>query len=83
MKEKKEENLKLTRTEKKQIEQDVRDIAGITDLEAPVVLDFESVKITKPGKYVLDIPNLFSKERPLVYKLEDGKYIIDIASQKF
>ncbi len=83
MKEKKEENLNLTKTEKKQIEQDVRDIAGITDLEAPVVLDFESVKITKPGKYVLDIPNLFSKERPLVYKLEDGKYIIDIASQKF
>jgi predicted nucleic acid-binding Zn-ribbon protein len=83
MKNKKEENLKLTKSEKKQIEQDVRDIAGITDIEAPVVLDFESVKITKPGKYVLDIPNLFSKERPLVYKLEDGKYIIDIASQKF
>ena len=83
MKNKKEENLKLTKSEKKQIEQDVRDIAGITDIDAPVVLDFESVKITKPGKYVLDIPNLFSKERPLVYKLEDGKYIIDIASQKF
>ncbi len=83
MEKEKEENLNLTKTEKKQIEQDVRDIAGITDLEAPVVLDFESVKITKPGKYVLDIPNLFSKERPLVYKLEDGKYIIDISLQKF
>ena len=82
MKENKED-INLTKSEKKQIEQDVRDIAGIEDLDAPVVLDFESVKIIKPGKYVLDIPNLFSKERPLVYKLEDGKYIIDLASQKF
>jgi len=83
MKEQNKEKINLSKNEKKQIEKDVRDIAGITDLDAPVVLDFESVKITKPGKYVLDIPNLFSKKRPLVYKLEDGKYIIDLASQKF
>jgi len=82
LKENKEDKIELTKSEKTQIESDVRDIAGIEDLDAPVVLDFESVKITKPGKYVLDIPNLFSKKRPLVYKLEDGKYIIDLA-QKF
>ena len=81
MKENKED-INLTKSEKKQIEQDVRDIAGIEDIDAPVVLDFESVKIIKPGKYVLDIHNLFSKERPLVYKLEDGKYIIDLSLQK-
>jgi predicted nucleic acid-binding Zn-ribbon protein len=67
--------------EKKQIEQDVREIAGIEDEDAPVVLDFESVKILKPGKYVLDIVNLFNSDRPLVYKLEEGKYIIDLAAQ--
>ena len=78
----KEEDIDLNIVEKQQIEEDVRDIAGIEeDDEAPVVLDFESVKIIKPGKYVLDIANLFSKERPLVYKLEDGKYIIDIIAQ--
>ena len=71
----------LSSTEKKQIEQDVRDIVGIEDEETPIILDFESVKIIKPGKYLLDIGNLFSKKRPLVYKLEDGKYIIDLASQ--
>ena len=79
--ENKEEEINLTPTEKKQIEEDVRDIAGIQDEEAPIILDFESVKIIKPGKYILDIANLFSKERPLVYKLEDGKYIIDLAAQ--
>ncbi|MBS3084037.1 hypothetical protein J4423_04495 [Candidatus Pacearchaeota archaeon] len=47
-----------------------------------VILDFETVKVTSPGKYLLDIPNLFNKERPLVYKLEDGKYVIDLSTIK-
>ena len=70
----------LTAEDKKSMEQDVRDIAGIKEADAPVILDFETVKITGPGKYILDVPNLFSKKRPLVYKLEDGKYIIDLSS---
>ena len=70
----------LTSEDKTQIEQDVREIAGITETDAPVILDFETVKITGPGKYILDVPNLFSKKRPLVYKLEDGKYVIDLSS---
>lgn len=74
------EDLDLSSSDKKQIEKDVREIAGIEDIEAPVILDFESVKVLKPGKYILDIPNLFNKRRPLVYKLEDGKYVIDITS---
>jgi predicted nucleic acid-binding Zn-ribbon protein len=75
-----EEFIELSIEEKKQIEEDVRDIAGITDIEAPVVLDFESVKITRPGKYILDLPKLLSGYKPLVYKLEDGKYVIDLSS---
>ncbi len=71
----------LSPADKKQIEEDVRDIARIEDDEAPVILDFESVKILRPGKYLLDIQNLLSKKRPLIYKLEDGKYIIDLHSQ--
>lgn len=70
----------LTSDDKKNIEQDVREIMGVEDIEAPVILDLETVKVTSPGKYLLDIPNLFSKKRPLVYKLEDGKYVIDLAS---
>ena len=81
LKESREFESDLTKTEKEQIEQDFRDIIGIEDEDSPVVLDFETVKIIKPGKYILDIANLFSKERPLVYKLEDGKYFIDLTSQ--
>ncbi len=79
--EKKEEEIELTAVEKKQIETDVRDIAGVTDEDKPVFLDFESVKIVKPGKYLLDLGKLFAQEGPKIYKLEDGKYIIDLIAR--
>ena len=72
----------LTAEDKEHIEEDVREITGIEEIDAPVILDLETVKVTSPGKYLLDIPNLFSKERPLVYKLEDGKYVIDLSTIK-
>ena len=65
---------------KKQIEEEVREMAGIQEADAPVILDFESVRATSPGKYEIDVVNLFKKDRPLIYKLEEGKYIIDLAS---
>lgn len=65
--------------DKEQVERDVRDIAGLKDEEMPVFLDFESVRIVGPGKYVLDLGNLFATNKPRVYKLEDGKYIIDLS----
>lgn len=69
----------LSDEEKQQIEKDVRDIIGVDEKEeAPIVLDFESVKILKPGKYMIDLHNLFTKERPLVYTLEEGKYFLDL-----
>ena len=72
----------LTEKEKDQIEKDVRDISGLTNEEIPIFLDFESIKIIKSGKYLLDLPKLFSMDKPRVYKLEDGKYIVDLTSIK-
>ncbi|PIN75596.1 hypothetical protein COV18_02000 [Candidatus Woesearchaeota archaeon CG10_big_fil_rev_8_21_14_0_10_37_12] len=63
--------------QKKQMEEDVLDLVG-SDHSAPVVLDFESIRVTKPGQYELDLVKLF-KQDPLVFKLEEGKYIIDVA----
>ncbi|MBN2422136.1 hypothetical protein JXB41_02825 [Candidatus Woesearchaeota archaeon] len=69
---------KLTKKEKKQIESDVYDIIGIErKKDRPVVLDLESIRVLKPGKYELDLINLF-KDRPLIYKLDEGKYMIDL-----
>lgn len=70
----------LTPVEKKQMEKEVREIAGIKDAETPVFLDFESVTVVKPGKYMIDIGKLFELKKPRIYKLEDGKYIIDLTN---
>lgn len=72
----------IPQEEKKKIERDVREMAGIKEEDAPVILDFESIKIVGDGKFELDVVNLFRQDRPLVYKLEEGKYIIDLASGK-
>ncbi len=72
------EESKLTIKDKKQIEEDVFELVG-EDLsrDEPIVLDLESIKVKRPGQYELDLVHLFKGE-PLVVKLEDGKYMIDI-----
>lgn len=69
----------LSAKEKDEIEDDVRDIIGDVDDSKPIILDFESIRVKEPGKFEIDLVSLF-KRKPLVYKLDEGKYIIDIAS---
>ena len=76
-----EKTIELQEVDKKKVEKDIREIIGLEeDEETPVILDLESIRVTGPGKFELDIVNLFSKKRPLIFKLEEGKYIIDLAS---
>lgn len=79
------EGISLSDEDKQQIEQDIFDLVGSEiDRDQPVVLDLEAIRVLRPGKYELDLVHLFKKE-PLIFKLEDGKYMIDIAQsfQKF
>ncbi len=76
----KEKLIEIADEDKKKIEKDIREIVGIPEEDIPVILDIESVRITGVGKFEIDIVNLFNKKRPLIYKLEEGKYIIDLAS---
>lgn len=70
----------LSQEEKEEIEKDVLDlIGGQIEEDKPIILDFESIRIQEPGKYEIDLVDLF-KGKPLVYKLAEGKYIIDIIS---
>ena len=64
--------------QRQQIEDDVIGLVGREREDLPVVLDFESVHVTEPGKYELDLVKLF-QQAPLIFKMEDGKYIIDVA----
>ncbi len=71
--------VELDRADKKQIEKDIRELTGLDEEpDKPVILDVESIKVVRPGKFEIDIVNLFSRNRPIIYKLGEGKYIIDI-----
>ena len=78
----KEEPIEIPEKEKIKVERDIRDMAGIPDETTPVILDIESVRVLGEGKYEIDIVNLFSQKKPVIYKLEEGKYIIDLSSIK-
>lgn len=75
---KKVQAIELSKEDREQIEQDVFELVGSEiDKDQPVILDLEAIRVLRPGKYELDLVHLFKKE-PLIFKLEDGKYMIDI-----
>ncbi|RJQ15628.1 hypothetical protein C4573_05720 [Candidatus Woesearchaeota archaeon] len=70
---------KLSEEQKHMVMHDVYDLIGDEiDRDVPVVLDLESINIPEPGKYELDLVQLF-KKNPLIYKVGEGKYVIDLA----
>lgn len=71
--------IKLSQKERKQIQTDVLNLIGEEAKDRPVILDLENIRVLKPGQYEIDLVDLF-RGKPLVYKLEEGKYIIDLAS---
>lgn len=75
-----ENPIEIPMEDKKRVEKEIREIAGIMEDDIPVILDIESVRVTGAGKFEIDLVNLFNKKRPLIYKVEEGKYIIDLAS---
>ena len=69
----------LSDHEKTQMAQDVYDIMGVKELDKPVILDLENIRVVKPGQYEISLIDMFNK-KPVVYKVGDGKYIIDLVS---
>jgi predicted nucleic acid-binding Zn-ribbon protein len=69
----------LTVEDKQEIEQEVREIIGVDFEDRPIILDFESVRMLSPGKFEIDLVSLF-KKKPVIYKVGEGKYIIDLPS---
>lgn len=71
----------LDKIDKVQVEKEIREATGLDETpEEPVILDVESIRLIEPGKFEIDIMNLLTKKRVLIYELEEGKYIIDLAS---
>ena len=76
----KKDPIQIPEEQREEIEKDVREIVGMEEEDTPVILDLESIRITGPGKFEIDVVNLFNEGRPLIYKLEEGKYLIDLAT---
>ena len=68
----------LTKTQKEIILKEVENIGNVTELEAPIILKLENIKIINSGKYEIDINQLMKKEKPVIYKVQEGTYVIDL-----
>lgn len=79
--EKAEKELKeLKPKEIDEIEQDIRDIIPRdVDKDETVVLDLEAIRVIKPGKYRIDVSNLFT-QRPIVIRVGPGRYELDLTT---
>jgi predicted nucleic acid-binding Zn-ribbon protein len=76
----KEASANLNSDDRLKIEADVKDVVGeYLQEDKPVILDFAAVNVIGPGKFELDLVKLFKGE-PVIYRLEEGKYVIDIVS---
>ena len=69
----------LSQDDKKRMESDVKEILGDEYEKHPIVLNLETIKVLQPGKFEIDLADLFNK-KPLVFKLEEGRYYIDVPS---
>ena len=69
----------LAPQEVKEMEEDVRTLLGKEEEEDIVVLDVETIRVTKPGKYEIDVSKLF-RGKPVVIRIAEGKYRIDLTS---
>ncbi len=73
---------KISKKEMTEIEKDIREIVkkeeGVEE-EDTVILDVEAIRVIKPGKYRIDVVNLFT-QRPLVIRTGPGKYELDLST---
>ncbi len=71
----------LSRKDMKEIEDDIRDIVsgeGVKKDET-VVLDLEAIRVIRPGKYQIDVTNLFN-QKPIIVRVGAGRYEIDLST---
>ncbi len=73
-----------SKEEIKKIEKDILRIIE-SDKTIPhdkiVVFDIESIIVPEHGKYLINLEKLF-KEKAIVFKIDEGKYIIDLSKLK-
>lgn len=75
---KKDEDFELSKEKKNLILEEVSNFVDIKETDKPIILKLENIRILEPGKYEIDINQLMKKEKPIIYKIENGSYVIDL-----
>ena len=73
-----QDEVELTKQEKEIVLKEVESISEIQQTDKPIILKLENIRILSPGRYEIDINQLMKKDKPLIYKVQDGTYIIDL-----
>ena len=71
--------VELTQEQKDIVLKEVEDMVGTEEIKKPIVLKLENVRVVAPGKYEIDINELMKKKKPLIYKVQEGTYVIDLS----
>ena len=72
------EEINLTKNEKELIIKEVENITDVKNIDTPIILKLENIRIVKSGKYEIDINQLMKKNKPAIFKIQDGTYVIDL-----
>lgn len=75
----KKEEIELSTHEKDLILKELENYVDIEEPDSPIVLKLENIRVVGPGKYEIDINQLLKKEKPVVYKVQEGTYVIDLS----
>ena len=75
-KEKKE--VEISKEKKDIIIKELENYVDIENSDSPIILKLENVRILAPGKYEIDVNQLMRKEKPLIYRVQEGTYVIDL-----
>ena len=74
----KQEQIEISTDKKDIILKEVESIAKIEDLKTPIILKLENIRVLGVGKYEIDINQLMKKNKPIIYKIQEGTYVIDL-----
>jgi len=74
----KKKEIELTKEQKNVVLKEVESMLETEDIQTPIILKLENVRVVSPGKYEIDVNQLMKKDKPLIYKVQEGTYMIDL-----
>ena len=75
---KEKEQIEISKEKKDIILKEVESMVEVEQIQTPIILKLENIRVISSGKYEIDINQLMKKNKPVVYKIQEGTYVIDL-----